>query len=128
MSVPIVFISRNRIHDGKRAEFAKLFGMGVGFIESAKPRTALFAAYIDEAGTEVSIVHAFPDAAALALHFEGSTDRTTSVSELITPAGFAIYGRPPAPALDQLRREAAAAGVGLDVLPNSIGGFFRQPA
>jgi hypothetical protein len=128
MTQPIVFISRNLIHDGKRAEFAALYTMGVGFIGSAKPRTALFAAYVDEAGTEVSIVHAFADAAALALHFEGSAERTTSVSELITPAGFAIYGRAPTAAMDQLRREAAVAGVGLDVLPDSIGGFLRAPA
>ena len=128
MAEPIVFISRNRIQDGKRAEFASLYAMGVGFIGSAKPRTALFAAYADEAGTEVSIVHAFPDAAALALHFEGSAERTSSVSELITPAGFAIYGRAPAAAIDQLRREADAAGVGLEVLAHSIGGFLRAPA
>jgi hypothetical protein len=128
MTDPIVFISRNRILEGRRAEFATRFAMGLGFIGAAKPRTALFAAYVDEAGSEVSIVHAFPDAAALALHFEGSDERTTSVSELITPAGFAIYGRAPAAAIDQLRREADAAGVGLDVLPDSIGGFLRAPA
>ena len=128
MTAPIVFISRHRIHDGKHAEFASLYAKGVGFIESAKPRTALFSAYLDEAGTEVSIVHAFPDAAALTLHFEGSGERTSSVSELITPASFAVYGPAPAPALDQLRREAAAAGAALDVVPDSLGGFLRPPA
>ena len=128
MFEPIIFISRNRIRDHKRAEFVSLAAQAVGFIGSTKPRTALFAAYADEAGTEVSIVHAFPDADAMALHFEGSEERTTSVSQLIVPAGFAVYGRAPAAAIDQLRREAAAAGVGLDVLPDAIGGFLRAPA
>jgi hypothetical protein len=128
MTEPIVFISRNRILDGKRVEFASMYAMGVGFIGSTKPRTALFAAYLDEAGAEVSIVHAFPDAAAMALHFEGSDERSSSVSQLIAPAGFEIYGRAPTAAVDQLRREAAAAGVDFNVLPDSIGGFLRAPA
>jgi hypothetical protein len=78
MTEPIVFISRNRILPGKRAEFAAAYAQGVGMIGSSKPRTALFAAYVDETGTDVRIVHAFPDAAAMALHFEGSDERTTS--------------------------------------------------
>jgi hypothetical protein len=128
MTEPIVFISRNRILPGKRAEFAAAYAQGVGMIGSSKPRTALFAAYVDETGTEVRIVHAFPDAAAMALHFEGSDERTASVSELYAPAGFEIYGRAPAAAIDQMRREAAMAGVGLDVFPDPIGGFIRAPA
>jgi hypothetical protein len=96
-------------------------------IGSTKPRTALFAAYADETGSDVRIVHAFPDAAAMALHFEGSDERTTSVSELYTPAGFEIYGRAPAAAIDQLRREAAMASVGVDNFPDPIGGFLRAP-
>jgi hypothetical protein len=127
MTEPIVFISRNRILDGKRAEFASMYAMGVGFIGLTKPRTALFAAYLDETGTEVSIVHAFPDAAAMVLHFEGSDERSSSVSQLIAPAGFEIYGRAPAAAVDQVRREAGAAGLELKVLPESIGGFLRAP-
>jgi hypothetical protein len=128
MTEPIVFISRNRIVEGRGVEFASMFAQGVGAIGSMKPRTALFAAYLDDTGTEVSIVHAFPDAAALTLHFEGSDDRSTSVSRVIKPAGFTIYGRAPAAAVDQLRREAAIGGIGLELFPDPIGGFLRAPS
>ncbi len=128
MSEPIVFISRNRIVEGKRATFVSALAQAVSFIGSTKPRTALFAAYLDETGTKVSIVHAFPDPAAMALHFEGSEERAQSVSELYMPAGFEIYGPAPAAAIEQLRREAATAGIGVDVRAGLIGGFLRAPA
>ncbi len=64
----------------------------------------------------------------MALHFEGSDERASSASELITPADFEVYGRAPAAAIDQLRREAQMTGVGLDVFPDPIGGFLRAPS
>lgn len=128
MAEPIVFISRSRIVDGKRAEFAQAFADAVGQIRQSKPRTALFAAYVDEAGTAVKIIHVFPDAAAMADHFRGADERTLSVSELIVPTDFEVYGPAPAAAIDQLRREAAANGGAVEVLVAPIGGFLRAPA
>ncbi len=127
MSEPIVFISRNLIREGRRAEFASLYANAVDLIYGTKPETSLFAAYVDEGGTEVAIVHAFAGAAAMALHFEGSDERSATVSELIEPAGFEIYGRARVAAVDQLRREAESAGISLTVYPDPIGGFLRRP-
>lgn len=50
MAEPIVFISRNRVRQGKREAFESAYAQGVDMIGSAKPRTALFAAYLDESG------------------------------------------------------------------------------
>ena len=50
MAVPIVFISRNRIVEGRRTEFELAFAGAVGLIDKTKPNTALFAAYLDVAG------------------------------------------------------------------------------
>jgi hypothetical protein len=127
MTAPIVFISRNRIVEERRAEFELAYAGAVGLIRETKPRTALFAAYVDDTGTEVWVVHAFPDADAMALHFEGSAERTQSASALIMPAGFEIYGRAPAAAIEQLRREAAATGTNVDVLGDPLDGFLRTP-
>jgi hypothetical protein len=71
MAEPIVFISRWRIRQGKRPALEEMSAQAVGFIGSSKPRTALFAAYVDEPGVELRIVHAVPDAAALTDHIRG---------------------------------------------------------
>jgi hypothetical protein len=127
MSEPIVFISRNRIVEGRGAEFEIAYGHAVGLIRATKPQTALFAAYADETGSEARIVHVFPNAEAMAFHFEGSADRTESAAGLIAPIGFDVYGQAPVGAIDQLRREASAAGASVEVLPATLGGFLRAP-
>jgi hypothetical protein len=127
MAGPIVFISRHRIVDARRAELELAYGRAVGLIKATKPATALFAAYVDDSGTEVRIVHAFPDAAAMAVHFEGSQERTQSASGLITAAGFEIYGQAPATAVDQLRREAATTDARIQVFGDPMGGYLRAP-
>jgi hypothetical protein len=125
---PIVFISHSRIAPGRRGDFAAAYARAVDLIASTKPRTTLFAAYLDKAAAAVSIVHVFPDAAAMAHHFAGSDERTASVAQLIELAGFEVYGAAPTPAIEQLRGEARAGGFGLVVSPTSIGGFLRAPS
>jgi len=127
MAGPIVFISRNWIEAGHRAAFENAYGEVVGAIADSKPRTALFAAYLDPKGTQLAVVHAFPDEVAMAQHFEGSAERTASAGGLITPAGFEIYGPAPSGAIDQLRHEATTAGVSLDLMLEPLGGFLRPP-
>lgn len=127
MPGPIVFISRNRMAEGRRGEFELAYGRAVGLIETTKPETALFAAYLDDSGTEVRVVHAFRDAGAMTLHFEGSEERTQSASDLITLAGFEIYGQAPATAVAQLRREAATIHATVQVFDDPLGGFLRAP-
>lgn len=128
MAEPIVFISRWRIRQGKRAALEAMFAQAVGFIGSTKPRTALFAAYRDEAGEELRFVHAVPDAAALADHFEGSEERSGSVQDMIELLGFEVYGAAPEAAVDQLRRATGAVpGAELTLLPISMGGYLRAP-
>jgi hypothetical protein len=128
MTEPIVFISRFRILDGKRTEVASMFAYAVDLIGSTKPRTAVYAAFVDSSGTQARIVHAFQDAAAMAIHFEGSDDRAQSVSELMILTGFEVYGRAPDAAMDQLRREAAASNAALELFSEQLGGFIRTPS
>src|SRR5213593_4425948 len=95
MAEPIIFISRWRIRQGKRAALVAMFAQAVGFIGSTKPRTALFAAYLDEAGKGLRIIHAFRDAAAMTDHFEGSEERSASVQDMIELPGLEVYGAAP---------------------------------
>jgi len=127
MAAPIIFISRNRIVKGKGDAVAEAYASVVGVIASTKPLTALFAAYLDPTGTEVHVVHAFPNGDAMSLHFAGSEERSAGAAEVIVPAGFQVYGQAPPAAMDQLRREAGAAGVRLEVHSEALGGFLRAP-
>jgi hypothetical protein len=124
----IVFISTSRIVEGDRAAFEGGLQAAARLIEATKPRSALFGAYVDEAGREVRIVHVFPDATAMTSHFEGSDDRTRSAARLIEPTSFEVYGRAPAAAIETLRREAGAAGGTVGLWLDPVAGFLRAPA
>jgi hypothetical protein len=128
MSGPIVFVSRWRVVSGRRDAWVNAYTAANTAIGAAKPRTALFAAYLNADDSETRILHVFPDAAAVEQHFAGSDDRTSSVADLIIPAGYELYGPAPTSAVDQLSREAAASRVDLEVFPTLVAGYMRSPA
>jgi quinol monooxygenase YgiN len=124
MSEPIVFISTHRIRPGMADAFAEYFREGFPAIEAAKPGTVLFQGYLDEAGEEVCVVHAFPDADAMDRHMEGAGERAQAAYEYLEPRRFDIYGTP-SPALLEALRRGAGAGADVVVHPSPLGGFIR---
>lgn len=129
MSEPVVFISHFAIREGTLGDLRRLSEEVIEHLRQDKPRTVLYLAYFDEEGTEVSFLHAFPDAESMDLHFAGADERAMAAYEYIEPRGWEIYGRPSEAALESMRRAAASAGVPLTVQPDHLGGFLRlQPA
>ena len=128
MAKPIVFISRFRLRAGAADAFVGAFDAAIELIAETKQRTATYAAYIDDEESEVRIVHAFPDAAAMSVHFEGADERARSIADLVQPAGFEVFGPAPTSAIDMLRHSADSAGVELHQYPRCLGGFLRAPA
>ena len=127
MSEPIVFVSTHRIKEGKLDEFRQLSRKMTPLIEEGKPNTVFFQSYLNEEGTELTIVHVFPDAEAMDLHLQGADERSGSAHEFIQPQHFEIYGPASAQAMAMLRGEAGP-GIGLTVKPQNLAGFIRfQP-
>lgn len=124
MSEPIVFISTHRIKEGRLEEFKEFSRKMMPLIEEGKPNTVFFQPYLNEEGTELTIVHVFPDAEAMNLHFEGADERSESAYEFIQPVRFEIYG----PASDNVMatmRMRAGPGIGLTFKPENLAGFIR---
>ena len=124
MSEPIVFISTHRIKEGKLDEFKEFSRKMTPLIEQGKPNTVFFQPYLNDEGTELTIVHVFPDAGAMDLHFEGADERSATAYEFIEPKRFEIYG----PASDDVvatMRQQDAPGIALTVKPRNLAGFIR---
>jgi hypothetical protein len=129
MSEPVVFISHFKVKEGMLDDLKRLSADVMSRLRSEKPRTVVFLAYLDEQGTEISFLHAFPDAESMDLHFEGVDERVAAAYQYLEPRGWEIYGRPNEGAMERMRQGAAEAGVTLTVLPDHLGGFLRlQPA
>jgi hypothetical protein len=129
VSEPVVFISHFGIKEGTLDDMRRYSAGVMEQLHEAKPRTVLFLAYLDEQGSEVSFLHAFPDADALDRHFEGADQRAAAAYELIEPRGWEFYGRPSDQVIETMQATAAKFGVALVVEPEFNGGFLRlQPA
>lgn len=123
MSAPIVFISTFRIKEGELDAFKEHFRGNVPGMEASKPGTAVFYGYLNEADTQLKIVHMFPDAEAMDAHVEGVDERAKKAFEFIEPLRWDVYGSPSDNAMEPIRQAAQMSGAELVVYPSPLAGY-----
>lgn len=123
MTEPIVFISRNRIKEGKRQEFRQHYRNSLSLILANKTGTLAQLAYEDEAA-EFTVVRLFPNADALDLQIQGADERSKITYEFIEPVSIEIFGTPTPATLEKMKM-IAGAGVAVKISPTYTGGFIR---
>ena len=124
MSNPIIFVSNQRIKEGKLEEYKKNYLQVAAMTEATKPGTAAHLAYLNEDGTKASIVHIFPDAESMESHMKGVDDLAKKAYQFMEIESFEIYGRPSDNILAGMM-QIAGSGVTLDMKPQSVGGYIR---
>jgi hypothetical protein len=125
MAEPVVFISRNRIKEGRIDDFRQHYSTSIQTTLEAKPGTLVQLAYEDDQAHEVTIVRIFPSAEALDQQIQGADERSKKTYEFIEPTGIEIFGTP---SPDTVERMKKIAGMGIPVVihPHYTGGFIRQ--
>jgi quinol monooxygenase YgiN len=127
MAGPIVFISRNRVKEGRLDDWRAALAAGAAALRAEKPLTLAFLPYVAENDRDHTIVHVFADAEAFDRHLEGADERSRDAYELIDPVAFELYGRASDQAMAMFRA-ASAAGRGFRVEPEALPGFLRLGA
>lgn len=125
---PIVFISHFTVKPGALDDLRRLWSDVAPRLEQGKPQTLAFLAYVDDAGTRLTIVHVFGSGPAMAAHFEGADERAATAYEFMAPAGWEIHGPAPAALVEGMRQAANRAGVDLEITPVALPGFLRLAA
>lgn len=124
MSEPIVFISRNKIKEGKVDEFRKHYRDSITITMADKPGTAIQLAYEKEQATEVTIVRLFHNADALDQQIQGADERSKKTYEFIEPIDIEIFGTPNPATLEKMKK-IVGSGVMVSISPHYIDGFIR---
>ena len=124
MSEPIVFVSNQRIKEGKLEGYKQHYLQVAEFTKANKPGTVAHLAYVSEDGTEASVVHLFPDAESMERHMQGIGEVAKASLEFMEVVSFEIYGRPSDAVLETMTR-AGGSGVTLKIRPQPIGGYIR---
>ncbi len=124
MNAPILFISRNRIKDGKADGFREHYRESQIRTQAEKPDTLVQLAYENEAVTEVTIIRLLPDAVALDTQIHGADQRSKLTYEFIEPIAIEIFGKPNIATIERMKL-VAGSGIKVSIHPNFIGGFIR---
>jgi hypothetical protein len=70
MSEPFIFIGTHTIREGKLEDFKKQWLELLEVVEAKEPRLIAFNAYVNEDGTELTIVQVHPDADSMGFHMQ----------------------------------------------------------
>jgi len=124
MNTPIIFISLNRIKDGKADSFREHYRESQMRTQAEKPDTSVQLAYENEAITEVTVIRLLPDADALDAQIHGVDQRSKKTYEFIEPTAIEIFGKPNAATIERMKL-VAGSGIMVSIHPNFIGGFVR---
>lgn len=124
MSEPIVFISNQRIKESKLDGYKQYYRQVAELTEANKPGTVAHLAYVNEEGTEASVVHIFPDAESMELHMQGVGEIAKKAYEFMEIVSFEIYGKPSDTVLEMMK-QIAGSGITLNIKPQPIGGYIR---
>ena len=126
-SAPLIFVATNRLKPGQLdAERRRVPGL-VEFVEENEPQLIAFNEYVNENGTEVTVVQVHPDAASMQKHLGIIGERAAQAYDETLDATVAvqIYG-PVDPQMLATMRTQTGEGVSLTVATEHLGGFTRS--
>lgn len=128
MAEPLIFINTYPIKEGKLDEYKAAVPEWLEFLQANQPRLLHFASYINEAGTEVTIVQVHPDSESMDLQLKVIEGDVRKWQEFIEwdKMSVLVCGTPSDATLEAMR-QLAGSGVPLSI-KRPVGGFNRLPA
>ena len=124
MSEPIVFVSRNKIREGKVGEFRRHYQDSIQPIFDGKADTHAQLGYENEEGTEFTVIRVFPNADALDQQIQDADERSKKTYDYIEPTAIEIFGMPNPATLEKMKK-IAGTEINVSISPNYSGGFIR---
>jgi hypothetical protein len=128
MVEPFIFVQTGPIKDGMLDSYTKDIAETAELVETEEPRVLHFASYINEEGTEQTVLQIHPDPESMRYHMqvarrhiEERGPRNLDLSRM----RIDVYGTPTEPVL-ALMRELAESGVPIRI-KTLAAGFNRLP-
>lgn len=117
MAEPFIFVQTAPIKDGMLDSYRTDIGETVELVASEEPRIHHFASYINEEGTEQTVIQVHPDPDSMRFHMQVAADhiRERGPRNLdFSGMRIEVYGSPTEPVL-ALMRELAGSGVPITI-------------
>lgn len=125
MSEPIVYIDRSEILEGRLQELKLAINELVELVEANELQLIAYNVYLNEDGTQMTVVHVHHNSASLAFHMKVAGPAFPKFAEFIKLMTIDVYGKPSDDLLEQLREKAKVLGNGTVVVHKLEAGFAR---
>ena len=128
MAEPFIYVGTLGIKEGKLEEVKRSWQAVVEVVEEHEPQMIAFHAFVNEDGTEMTVIQVHPDAASMDSHLELLRDRLgEQLTRALGPELFEFrraeyYGTPSESALEMDRQ---LPGLAVDLKPTHLAGFTR---
>jgi hypothetical protein len=125
MAEPLIFVNSYAIKEGELDAYKDAVPDWLQFLETNHPRMLHFGAYINEAGTEVTVVQVHPDAESMDYQLKLIDGEVQKWAEYIEWDGMNVLvcGTPSEATIEGMRK---TAGSGIPVsIKRPLGGFSR---
>lgn len=124
MPAPLILISNQRIKPGRLDAYRANYAGAVQRFETTRPQTLLHSAYLGPEGTDVSVVMAFQDAAAMELHMRGLGASPQRAQESMDFVSVQVFGTPN-DATIAIIKDIVGPAVPVTIHAEPIAGYFR---
>ena len=125
MSEPIIYIDRSEVREGKLSELKSATKELAEFVAAIEPRIIAYRVYLNDAGTQMTVLHIHPDSESLQFHMEVAGPAFARFKDLIRLSGIDIYGAPSEPLRQKLVEKAQLLGSGTVNVQEFRAGFAR---
>jgi quinol monooxygenase YgiN len=126
MSEPVIYVDRSEIRDGKLEEVKTGIKELAEFIEHNEPQLVSYAAYVDDDGRHMTVIHVHADVASLERHMNIGGPLFRAFAELVHLATIDVYSAVGPEVMSLLEQKAALLG-GATVRTHSFqAGFIRD--
>lgn len=128
MAGPIVYVDRSEIHEGRADEVRAAVRGLAEFVEANEPEIVSYAAYVDDDGRAMTVIHVHRDPASLTFHLQVAGPKFAPFAPLLRLRSIEVFGEAGPTLLEQLQAKARALGGATVTVHPLQAGFVRLAA
>ena len=125
MSDSIVYVDRSEIRAGKLTELRRAIKELVDFVDANEKWPFAYNVFINESGTQMTVVQVQPDSESLERHMEIAGPEFTKFASLLNLMTIDVYGKPSDSLRERLVQKAQLLGSGTVAIHELHAGFTR---
>jgi len=110
MTGPIVYVDTADVREGALEEVKMAIAELVEFVNENEPWLPAYAISLDEAGTEMTVIHVHAEAATLERHLEVGAPAFEKLAPHVTLTSIKVYGEVPESTVEMLHAKARRLG------------------